>query len=174
MSENIVEIFTDGACSGNPGPGGWAALLKYGKHKKELSGFYPNTTNNRMELLAAVRALEALKRPCKVVLYTDSAYLKNGITSWLPKWKSKGWMLGKKRAVKHIDLWKKLDKLNTIHKIDWQWIRGHSGHVENEIVDRLARAAIKLGLKGELAPDPLGSEKNYIDKNLTLGPESIS
>ncbi len=174
MSKGLVEIFTDGACSGNPGPGGWGALLRYGRHKKELFGFSPHTTNNRMELLAAVRALEALKRPCKVILYTDSTYLKNGITKWLPKWKVKNWMLGKNKSVKHVDLWKRLDKLNELHDIEWKWVRGHSGHVENEIVDKLARQAIKTGIRGELKSDPLGKGQDYVSKNLIFGPEEGS
>ena len=152
----MVEIFTDGACSGNPGPGGWAALLRYGRHEKELFGFSSHTTNNRMELLAAIRALEALKRPCKVVLHTDSTYLKNGITQWMPKWKQRGWMLGTKQPVKNADLWKRLDKLNQTHQIEWKWVRGHSGHKENELVDSLARKAITKGLQGKIKPDPLG------------------
>ncbi len=155
--ECIVQIFTDGACSGNPGPGGWGALLKYGvHHEKRLQGFSPETTNNRMEMLAAIRGLEALKRPCRVILTTDSSYLKNGITSWIHNWKRKGWKGSSGKPVKNVDLWKRLDRLASVHKIEWKWVKGHSGHHENEIVDKLATSAIKMGLKGELKPDPLG------------------
>ncbi len=161
-----VRIFTDGACSGNPGPGGWGALLRYGAHEKRLSGYYPYTTNNRMELLAAIRALEALKRPCDVVITTDSQYLKNGITKWIENWKLRGWMLGKNRQVKNVDLWKRLDELCSRHKVTWRWVRGHSGHKENEIADSLATEAIRLGEKGLIRPDPLGEINNAVKKGL--------
>lgn len=138
-----VEIWTDGACSGNPGPGGWAALLRYGDHERTLSGAEPRTTNNRMELLAAIRALEALKRPCRVRLVTDSEYLKKGITEWLPRWKARGWRTSERKPVKNADLWRRLDELATRHHVEWEWVRGHAGHPENERVDRLARAALK-------------------------------
>ncbi len=154
--ECIVQIFTDGACSGNPGPGGWGALLKYGNTKKKLQGFSPQTTNNRMEMLAAIRALEALKRPCKVILTTDSIYLKNGITNWIRNWKKRNWKNAKGKPVKNMDLWKRLDKLASIHNIEWKWVKGHSGHHENETVDELATSAIRMGLEGQLKSDPLG------------------
>ena len=156
LETQVVEIFTDGACSGNPGPGGWGALLRYGSHEKRLQGFSPRTTNNRMELLAAIRALEALKRPCRVILTTDSAYLKNGITSWIHNWKKRGWKGAGGKPVKNVDLWRLLDKLTKRHHVEWRWVRGHSGHDENEIVDKLATSAIKKGQEGLLEPDPMG------------------
>jgi ribonuclease HI len=137
-----VEIFTDGACSGNPGPGGWAALLRFGGTERELSGGEALTTNNRMELMAAIRALEALTRPVKARLHTDSQYLRDGITAWLPRWKARGWKTSDRKPVKNIDLWQRLDAAATGHDIDWIWVRGHAGHPENERVDRLAREAI--------------------------------
>jgi ribonuclease HI len=137
-----VEIFTDGACSGNPGPGGWAALLRYGDVERELSGGEPVTTNNRMEMMAAIQALEALSRPVEVCLYTDSMYVKDGITAWLPRWKARGWKTADKKPVKNVDLWQRLDAAAARHRIQWEWVRGHDGHPENERVDRLARAAI--------------------------------
>jgi len=136
-----VEIFTDGACSGNPGPGGWGAILRYKGTEKELSGGAPETTNNRMEMMAAIEALEALKRPSKVVLTTDSSYLKDGITKWLASWKRRGWKTANKKPVKNKDLWLRLDDAAAPHQIDWQWVRGHDGHPENERADELARAA---------------------------------
>ena len=138
-----VEIFTDGACSGNPGPGGWAALLRYGEVEKELSGGEPATTNNRMELMAAIQALEALARPVEVRLHTDSLYVKEGITAWLPRWKARGWKTADKKPVKNVDLWQRLAAAAAPHQIEWEWVRGHSGHPENDHVDRLAREAIK-------------------------------
>ena len=152
----VVEIFTDGACSGNPGPGGWGALLRYGRHEKRLQGFSPSTTNNRMELLGAIRALEALKRPCRVILTTDSSYLKNGITTWIHSWKNRSWKRAGGKAVKNEDLWRLLDKLAGRHHIEWRWVKGHSGHEENEIVDKLATSAIEMGMEGLMEPDPLG------------------
>lgn len=133
-----VEIYTDGACSGNPGPGGWGALLRYGKHEKELSGGETETTNNRMELMAAIKALEALKKPSSVKLYTDSTYVKQGITEWIHGWKAKNWP----NRIKNKDLWIRLDSLNNQHKIEWLWVKGHSGHPENERADSLAVSAI--------------------------------
>jgi len=138
-----VEIWTDGACSGNPGPGGWAALLRYGARERTLSGAEPETTNNRMELLAAIKALEALKRPCRVRLVTDSEYLKKGITEWLPRWKARGWRTADRKPVKNADLWRRLDELAGRHQVRWEWTRGHAGQPENERVDRLARAALR-------------------------------
>lgn len=137
-----VQIFTDGACRGNPGPGGWGAILRYGDTEKELHGAEPATTNNRMELMAAIRALEALKRPCDVVLTTDSEYLRRGITEWLPQWKRRGWRTADKQPVKNQDLWERLEKAAATHRVDWRWIRGHTGHEENERADQLANRAI--------------------------------
>ena len=140
MSE--VEIFTDGACSGNPGPGGWGAILRSRGIEKELSGGEPATTNNRMELMAAIAGLEALKRPCRIRLYTDSQYLRDGITRWLSAWKARGWRTASKAAVKNIDLWQRLERAAAPHEIEWRWVRGHAGHPENERADALARGAI--------------------------------
>lgn len=137
-----VTIYTDGACSGNPGPGGWGALLRYGDHEKTLSGGQSQTTNNRMELTAAIRALQALTRPCQVDFYTDSEYLRRGITEWMANWKRRGWKTAAKKPVKNQDLWRELDAAIQGHKIRWNWVRGHAGHRENERVDRLARSAI--------------------------------
>ena len=137
-----VEIFTDGACSGNPGPGGWGAILRYGETEKELAGGESPTTNNRMEMMAAIAALETLKRPCRVKLYTDSQYLRDGITQWLRGWKARGWRTADKKPVKNIDLWQRLDAAATAHQVEWLWVRGHAGHPENERADALARAAV--------------------------------
>ncbi len=137
-----VEIFTDGACRGNPGPGGWGAILRYQGVSKELSGAEPHTTNNRMEMMAVIAALEALKRPCEVELTTDSQYVKNGITQWLANWKRNGWKTSGKKAVKNADLWRRMDELAGRHRIHWHWVKGHSGHPENERADRLANEAI--------------------------------
>lgn len=142
MRKKEVEIFTDGACSGNPGPGGWGALLRYKKIEKELSGGEPLTTNNRMELTAVVEALGALKEPCHVTLHTDSKYLKDGITQWIKKWKRNGWKTGGNEPVKNRDLWEALDSVVQKHEIEWIWVKGHAGHVENERCDQLARSAI--------------------------------
>lgn len=136
-----VTIYTDGACQGNPGPGGWAALLRYGQHERVLTGSAAETTNNRMELTAAVEALRALKEPCQVELHTDSEYLRNGITKWLPAWKRRGWKR-KDGELKNVDLWQALDVAASRHQIDWLWVRGHAGNQENERVDLLARQAI--------------------------------
>jgi ribonuclease HI len=138
----FVEIFTDGACSGNPGPGGWGALLRFGDRERELSGGENPTTNNRMELMAAIAALEALKRPCQVELYTDSKYVQQGISQWLAGWKARGWRTAAKAPVKNQDLWERLDAALGEHKIAWLWVKGHAGHVENERVDQLARDGI--------------------------------
>jgi ribonuclease HI len=137
-----VEIFTDGACRGNPGPGGWGALLRFGDHEKQLWGGEHATTNNRMELTAAIMALEALKRRCKVTVTTDSVYVKNGITEWLPQWKRRGWKTADKKPVKNVDLWERLDRAVAGHDVKWKWVKGHSGHVENELVDQLANRGI--------------------------------
>ena len=139
---NHVEIYTDGACSGNPGPGGWGAILLFKTERRELSGGETLTTNNRMELMAAIAALEALKRHCEVHLHTDSMYLKDGITKWLAGWKKNGWKTADKKPVKNIDLWQRLEAAAAKHKISWRWVRGHDGHELNEAADALARAAI--------------------------------
>ncbi len=137
-----VEIFTDGACRGNPGPGGWGVLLRYRDREKTLHGGERETTNNRMELRAAIEGLRALKHPCRVTLTTDSVYVKNGITSWLAGWKAKGWRTAGRKPVKNIDLWQALDELNQRHEVEWRWVKGHSGHRENEIADELANRGI--------------------------------
>lgn len=137
-----VEIFTDGACSGNPGPGGWGAILRYRGVERELSGFAAETTNNRMEMTAAIEALEALKRPCRVRLASDSQYLRDGITKWIHGWKARGWLTADKKPVKNIDLWQRLDKAAADHEVSWVWVRGHAGHPENERADALARAGV--------------------------------
>jgi len=135
-----VEIHTDGACLGNPGPGGWAALLRFAGREKELSGGEPATTNNRMELMGAIAALEALKEPCAVVLYTDSKYVQQGISEWLPKWLRSGWKTASKQPVKNQDLWERLQAAAARHRVQWLWVKGHAGHPDNERVDALARA----------------------------------
>ncbi len=137
----LVEIFTDGACKGNPGPGGWAAVIRSGAHEKELSGGEPLTTNNRMELLAAIRALEALKRPCEVTLYTDSIYVRDGISKWIHGWQRNGWRTADRKPVKNAELWQELLAAAAPHRIDWRWVKGHAGHAENERADELACAA---------------------------------
>lgn len=139
---NAVEIWTDGACRGNPGRGGWAAVLTWGERERELSGAEPETTNNRMELTAAIRGLEALKRRCRVRLYTDSEYVKRGVTEWVADWKRRGWKTADKKPVKNLDLWEQLDALAARHQVEWHWVRGHSGVPQNERVDRLANRAI--------------------------------
>jgi ribonuclease HI len=139
---DLVELFTDGACQGNPGPGGWGVLLRYGGVEKELSGAEPATTNNRMELTAVIRGLEALKRPCRVVVTTDSQYVRNGITDWIRRWRRNGWRTADRKPVKNSDLWQRLDETATGHEVEWRWVKGHAGHPENERADRLATAAI--------------------------------
>ena len=143
-----IQIYSDGACRGNPGPGGWGVLLCYNGTERELSGAVTDTTNNRMELLAAIMGLEALTRPAAVALTTDSQYVKNGITDWLAKWKKNNWQTAAKRPVKNRDLWLRLDRACQPHRIEWQWVRGHSGHRENERADRLANQAIDDFLRG--------------------------
>ena len=138
-----VEIFTDGACSGNPGPGGWGVVLRYGETEKELSGGEPASTNNRMELMAAIMGLESLRRPCRVTLSTDSLYVKDGITRWITDWKKRGWKTADKKPVKNVDLWQRLEAAVAPHEVQWEWVRGHSGHPENERADQLARDAIR-------------------------------
>jgi ribonuclease HI len=138
-----VEIFTDGACSGNPGPGGWGAILRYGSRERELSGGEAETTNNRMELTAAIEALNALKQPCRIDLYTDSSYVRDGIKKWIVNWKKAGWNTAARKPVKNVDLWQALDEARARHDVRWHWIRGHAGHPENERADELARLAMK-------------------------------
>jgi len=138
-----IDAFTDGACSGNPGPGGWGAILRSGGHEKELSGAEPATTNNRMEMMAAISALEALKRPSAVRLYTDSTYVRDGITKWIHGWKKKAWKTADNKPVKNVDLWQRLELAAKPHKVEWHWVRGHDGHPENERADALARQALQ-------------------------------
>ena len=142
MSDEVVEIYADGACKGNPGPGGWGVLLRVGRVEKELFGGEAATTNNRMELTAVIRALESLKRRCKVRLYTDSQYVQKGISSWIHDWKRRGWRTADKKPVKNVDLWQRLDALANEHDVEWHWIKGHAGHPENERADALANRAI--------------------------------
>jgi ribonuclease HI len=141
-SDGIVDLFVDGACSGNPGPGGWGAILRWRGHEKELSGGAPDTTNNRMELTAAIEGLNALRREATVRVTTDSTYVRDGITKWLPQWKRRGWKTAEKKPVKNEDLWRALDTAAQRHSVTWHWVRGHDGHPENERADALARAAI--------------------------------
>lgn len=138
-----VSIWTDGACSGNPGPGGWGAVIRFGEHEKELQGGEFETTNNRMELLAAISALNALKFPCEVDLYTDSQYVKGGMTGWIFGWKKNGWKTASKKPVKNAELWMQLDEAVSRHKINWHWVKGHAGHPENERADELARSGME-------------------------------
>jgi ribonuclease HI len=142
VSDRHVTIHTDGACSGNPGPGGWGAILEWDAHRKEIKGGEPHTTNNRMELTAAIMALEALKRPCAVDLHTDSQYLRDGITKWIHGWKRNGWRTADRKPVKNVDLWQRLEAALGRHQVRWHWVRGHSGHDLNERADELAREAI--------------------------------
>ena len=137
-----VDIFTDGACSGNPGPGGWGAILRAGTHEKTLCGGEPATTNNRMELLAVIRALETLKRPSKVRVHTDSQYVQKGISEWIHNWKRRGWTTASKQPVKNADLWRELDAVQAKHDVQWVWVKGHAGHVDNERADALARQGV--------------------------------
>lgn len=140
---HTIEIFTDGACKGNPGPGGWGVLLRLGPHEKTLYGGELQTTNNRMELTAAIRGLEALKRPAQVVLTTDSEYVMKGIQEWMPNWKKRGWKTASKQPVKNADLWQELDNLVSQHEVQWRWVKGHSGHPENELADELANLGVE-------------------------------
>ncbi|HVV64118.1 MAG TPA: ribonuclease HI [Rhizomicrobium sp.] len=137
-----IDIFTDGACSGNPGPGGWAAILRWGAHEKEISGGERLTTNNRMEMTAAIRALQSIKRPSFIVIHTDSRYLMDGVTQWMKKWKANGWKTADRKPVKNDDLWRELETAGEPHRVEWRWVKGHSDHVENARADALARAAI--------------------------------
>lgn len=152
MSEPaIVDIFTDGACRGNPGPGGWGALLRSGAHEKELFGGEPDTTNNRMELTAAIEALSALSRPCEVALYTDSEYVRRGISEWLAGWKRSGWRTAARKPVKNEDLWRRLDAIAATHRVEWHWVKGHAGHPENERADALANRGLEATLASHAA-----------------------
>ena len=141
-TKNIVHIYTDGACKGNPGPGGWGAVLKYQNNMKEIKGFAPTTTNNIMELTAVIEALRSLTRPCEIIITTDSSYVKDGITEWIHQWKKKKWKTANKKPVKNKELWQELEKETYRHEIKWEWVRGHSGHPENERADELANIAI--------------------------------
>ena len=143
-----VDIFTDGACSGNPGPGGWGAILRFGEREKELLGGEPATTNNRMELMAAIQALESLSEPVEVHVHTDSQYLQLGITGWLAQWKKRGWRTADKKPVKNVDLWQRLEAAISHHRVHWHWVRGHAGHAENERADELAREGMAPFLRG--------------------------
>lgn len=149
MNSKVV-IFTDGACRGNPGPGGWGAILIWGGKERELRGGELDTTNNRMELMAAIQGLESLNRPCQVELHTDSQYVKNGISQWIHGWKAKGWKTADKSPVKNVDLWQRLDAARARHEVDWRWVKGHAGHVHNERADELARLGM-LKTLGEKA-----------------------
>jgi ribonuclease HI len=142
MTHSTVEIYTDGACRGNPGPGGWGLVLRYGGHEKTLYGGESHTTNNRMELMAAIQGLEALSRPSRVRVTTDSQYVQKGLTEWLPRWQRRGWLTADKQPVKNVDLWQRLTRAAAPHEVHWQWVRGHAGHPENERADALARRAI--------------------------------
>ncbi|PRB81452.1 ribonuclease HI [Pseudomonas sp. MYb185] len=139
---HTIEIFTDGACKGNPGPGGWGVLLRLGEHQKTLFGGELNTTNNRMELTAAIRGLQALKKPARVLLTTDSEYVMKGIREWMPNWKKRGWKTASRQPVKNADLWQQLDELVNQHQVDWRWVKGHSGHPENDLADELANRGV--------------------------------
>lgn len=152
----MIEIYTDGACRGNPGPGGWGALLRAGSHEKELWGGAPDTTNNRMEMTAVIESLKALKRPSDVVLTTDSQYVRKGITEWITGWKRKNWKTSAGKPVKNADLWREIDALAASHKIDWRWVKGHSGHAENERVDDLANRGIDELAKGSASSSAKG------------------
>jgi len=147
VSQPLVEVFTDGACRGNPGPGGWGALLRRGLHEREISGAETETTNNRMELMAAIEALRALTRPSRVRITTDSQYVRQGVTQWVKRWQANGWRTAQRQAVKNQDLWRELLELADRHDVEWCWVRGHSGHPENERADALANAAIDAMLQ---------------------------
>lgn len=156
MADGVV-IYTDGACKGNPGPGGWGALLRFGAHERELYGGERETTNNRMELTAVIRALEALKRPCRVALYTDSQYVRKGITEWLAQWKRRDWKTADRKPVKNVDLWRELDLVAARHDIRWHWVKGHAGHPENERADALANRGAAAQLSSRAGRREAGS-----------------
>lgn len=169
-----VEIFTDGACSGNPGPGGWGAILRFNGTEKELSGGEAETTNNRMELLAAISALAALKEPCAVDLHTDSAYVKDGISGWIEGWKKNGWKTAAKKPVKNAELWQALDEARRRHQVTWYWVKGHAGHPENERADELARAGMApfktKPARPKVAPLPTGQVATSAEKPVSKAP----
>jgi ribonuclease HI len=167
-----VTIYTDGACSGNPGPGGWAAILECGDAIREISGVEPATTNNRMELQSAINAFAALKSPCQVTIFTDSEYLRQGITEWVPLWRARKWLRGRK-AVKNQDLWKRLDELVSGHAVQWNWVRGHSGHVQNERCDQLATAALRE-LVGRTSAEQLRTALDAFQKERLPEKDQIS
>ena len=150
MTDDVVEIYSDGACRGNPGPGGWGAVLRFRGTEKELWGGEAQTTNNRMELTAVIRALEALKRPSRVRLYTDSQYVQKGISQWIRQWKRSGWRTAERKPVKNLDLWQRLDELAAVHDVQWHWVKGHAGHAQNERADQLANK----GIPGDAASSP--------------------
>ena len=162
-----ITIYTDGACEGNPGPGGWAAVLRYGSNVKEISGGDPATTNNRMEIRAAIEGIAAVKESCEIELFTDSAYLKNGITEWLKVWKAKGWRTTEKKAVKNEDLWRKLDEVVFRHKVHWKWVKGHAGNVDNERCDVLAVAAV-AAMRKQYTPEQLKVLKQQFEATRDL------
>ena len=168
-----VTIHTDGACQGNPGPGGWAAILQYKAHSKEISGGSPATTNNRMEIQAAISALRALKCPCEIQLFTDSEYLRNGVTQWIETWKRRGWQTKERQPVRNEDLWRELDSLRTPHIIQWHWLKGHAGHPLNERCDTLAIRQIKK-VKKEFGPEKLGELLRAFHRQRRLAPETSS
>jgi ribonuclease HI len=143
MTDQNIVIYTDGACSGNPGPGGWGSVLLYGGHRREMSGGDADTTNNRMELMAVIMALEVLKRPCEITVHTDSTYVMKGITEWISQWKQRNWKTAARKPVKNVDLWKRLEQAVAPHSLAWKWVKGHSGVPENERADELARLAIR-------------------------------
>ncbi len=148
MSQEIIEIYTDGACSGNPGKGGWGAILLYKEHQKEISGCLAQTTNNQMELMAVIEALKIVKKTIEIIIYTDSVYVKDGITKWIFNWKKNGWKTANKKPVKNLELWQELDLLAANHQITWKWVKGHSGNKYNEIADQLAVNAIEIAKRG--------------------------
>ncbi len=168
-----VRIYTDGGCEGNPGPGGWAAVLEYNGHRKELSGSQPATTNNRMELQAAIEALRALKEPCAVELFTDSEYVRNGITDWLPAWKKRGWRTAGKKPVKNKDLWQALDEATQRHKVTWHWVKGHNGHAQNERCDQLAAEAIRQVRKSHTADQLRAALNTFQQRDSSTSQESL-
>jgi ribonuclease HI len=154
-SNSTVEIFTDGACLRNPGPGGWGAILRYGRHETEIYGSDPATTNNRMEMMAAIQSLERLSRPSEVKVYTDSTYLRRGVTEWLPGWKRNGWLTKEKKPVKNADLWRRLEAAASGHQVQWFWVKGHAGHPENERADQLAGRGAEEAAQGNATAGPV-------------------
>jgi ribonuclease HI len=167
-----ITIHSDGACEGNPGPGGWAAVLEYGSRSRELSGGEPATTNNRMELQAAIAALDALKEPCEIDFFTDSEYLRDGITSWISGWKARGWRTADRKPVKNDDLWRRLDASAAPHQIHWQWLKGHAGHALNEHCDQMAKAEIAK-IKRRFSPQQLATLRAELDRGRGLNPPDL-